>query len=45
MDRTRTDEETATNRQPDVEERSRRPDTGTEMDRQLEAARLVLVGV
>lgn len=37
------DEETAMNRQLDVEDRSRRPDTRTEMDRQVEAAQAALL--
>ena len=44
MTRSRTDDETAAmNRQLDAEDRSRRPDTYTEMDRQVKAAQAALL--
>jgi|SRR5215211_329034 len=43
MDRTRTYEEAATNRQLDKEDHSRRPDTDTEMDQQVEEAQEALL--
>jgi pimeloyl-ACP methyl ester carboxylesterase len=43
MDRTRTYEEAATNTQLDKEDRSRRPDTDTGMDRQVEEAQEALL--